>query len=529
MVISLTAGQELTVDMPRLGKDISFGTATKLTLANAVTSYGSLDFTGSGVYTQGANAWTFESQARSGTQTLTNSGIAFGNNTVNLNSVNTNFNFADAFSLNTNGTLVINTSTINVTAIANMTMQTFNLASGTLNMGSGQWSIARTSGTPWTVTGGTINPQTSTIVLSDTGNSAKTFAGGNQSYNNVSITAGGTGAWTITGSNIFNKITVNAPKTLTLTGGTTQNVGQFVANGSAGNIITINSPAGTTVVPVLNKTGGGTIQCNYLKLQGVNVTPANTWYVGNQSTNSSTNVVGYGLNFGGQATGGDYVSAANSATGNQIYGATSFSADVWFVGRSLGAFNQGVILGKYTAAAGSGFVFVYNAGNTIVSGMTETTLKITTTTTTVPFNQLNHIGVSWTSGQAVKIYINGSEASYSGTPGVITTPSYNDSALNMTIGNANSRAMTFDGQQFAVRIYRNVALSTANFATLYAAGCKAHDPLNSATAEYLFNEGTGATLTDSIAGNNGTITGAAWSNIGFLAGLMPNFFMMWNW
>jgi len=308
---------------------------------------------------------------------------------------------------------------------------------------------------------------------------------------------------------------------LTLTGNTTQNVGQFVANGSLGNIITINAATLATVVPILNKTGGGTIQCNYLNLQGVNVTPANTWYYGNQSLNSSTNSVGYGLNFGGQASSGDYVSAANSATANQIHDATAYSIEAWVIARSVGS-TAGRIVDKGDGTTLTKGYALWTSSNLVNFRGYDTAARTTTANTRpITYNQLAHIICTWVDGQAPKIYVDGTECGYSASAS-ITTPN-DDSAQALAIGNGTYQTRTFDGTIYAVRIYRNVALTSGNVTTLYNAGCKAVNPLGNATSEYLFNEGTGTNLDDNIGGADGTITGADWANLTWKAGIMPSF------
>ena len=60
----------------------------------------------------------------------------------------------------------------------------------------------------------------------------------------------------------------------------------FTATGTAGNLITIDST--TTGTHALAKAGGGTISCDYLSVQHSVVSPANTWYAGNNSTNNQS-------------------------------------------------------------------------------------------------------------------------------------------------------------------------------------------------------------------------------------------------
>ena len=245
VVISLTAGQTLTADMPRLGRNISFTTGTNLTLGNAVTSYGSLDFTGAGTFSVGSYGYTFESRSRSGTSTLTNNSKTFAQAVTFVN-VGSTIQLADAFTGSatttfSNGTFDANGQNVN--------SGIFTLSGATVLGGSGTWTATSTSATAtkWGVTSGSFQAGSSTITLSDTGANAKTFAGGGQNYNNLTIPgASGAGTFTITGANSFNTLTISAPRTVTFPDSTTTTIAHLVANGDGSNAITINSSTGGT-------------------------------------------------------------------------------------------------------------------------------------------------------------------------------------------------------------------------------------------------------------------------------------------
>ena len=55
-------------------------------------------------------------------------------------------------------------------------------------------------------------------------------------------------------------------------------------------------------------------------------------------------------------------------------------------------------------------------------------------------------------------------------------------------------------------------MTSNEVATSYQAGRKASLPISGCTAQYLFDEGSGITLADSVGGINGTISGASWTN-----------------
>jgi hypothetical protein len=213
---------------------------------------------------------------------------------------------------------------------------------------------------------------------------------------------------------------------------------------------------------------------------------------------------------------GDYADAPNLAAGNQIFGATKFSLDIWVMLRSAGASGKGRYIDKGNSTTVTiGYVLTSGDGGgstkivfTVGSGGGS---RITTTIETVSLNVLNHIAVTWLNPNAAKVYLNGVECTYSSND--VISALGDDSAVVFNFGNSLNRLRNLNGFIYAFRTYRNVELSAAEVLTLKNAGVKAVDPLAKATAEYLFNEGQLTTLTDRIAANNATINGPVWSNV----------------
>lgn len=84
---------------------------------------------------------------------------------------------------------------------------------------------------------------------------------------------------TISGSNTFSDFTVNnaAFSAVIFEGNSTQTIGNWDANGaSQSNLLTITS--NNTSQFNLVKSGGGTINANYLDVSYSNASPSNTWY-----------------------------------------------------------------------------------------------------------------------------------------------------------------------------------------------------------------------------------------------------------
>lgn len=160
----------------------------------------------------------------------------------------------------------------------------------TINMGSGIWTLGRTSGAVWDVTnatGLTLNEDTSTIVISDTGSGNKTFIGGGQAYNNLSITGGGTGTVTITGTNTFNNVNIGRPKTAIFPASTTTTIsGRLFAMGDTGNVITLQSSSAGSAATISQS--GGRVITNFCSIKDFTKT-GSVWYAGKDSTNVSGN------------------------------------------------------------------------------------------------------------------------------------------------------------------------------------------------------------------------------------------------
>lgn len=266
----------------------------------ALTFSGSLhilnNFTlASGMTTSGAGALLYIGRRNS---TLTTNGVTIPTLTLNCYSTNKliladNLTVTSAINVST-GHLDAATNNVNVTT---GTVAISGSSARTLSMGTGTWTLTGTS-TAWsasTITNLTLNQSTSTIKFTNTSASTITFAGGGKTYYNLWFSRGSsTASITISGSNTFNdfKDTGTAAHSLLFTAGTTQTVTTFTVNGTAGNLITINST--TTATHALTKSGGGTITCDYLNIQHSVASPGSTWYANNSVNNQSVATAGSG-------------------------------------------------------------------------------------------------------------------------------------------------------------------------------------------------------------------------------------------
>ena len=257
-----------------------------------LTFYGNLLLVTGMTFTNGNGTWSFN--AASGTQTITSAGKTLTNitqagaaNTVQLvgtTTLSTNLTYTL-----TSGTLDLNNNNLSANTFSSSNTNTRSILCGT-----GQITLTGT-GTIWNIatsTGMTLNAGTSTIVLSNTTTTARTFAGGGLTYNNLTI-GGTTGISTLTftGNNTFNTLasTKTVAHTITLPASGTTTVADWTITGTSGNVVTLNSSTAATQ-STITKTGGGTITgIDYLSIQDSAATPATTWYAGNNSTNVSNN------------------------------------------------------------------------------------------------------------------------------------------------------------------------------------------------------------------------------------------------
>lgn len=259
----------ITLDMPRGGKSIDFsGALGTLTATNSVNDsiYGSLTLK-SGMTWNNGNTLTLEGRS---SYTITTNGndpgtinqSAFGG-TYTLNSA---FTAAAAFVF-ANGTLDLNGFNMTTTTLSsnNSNTRVFTLGSGTYTLTS--------TGSVWIAgsTGLTINAGTSTILLSDTSASSKTFTGQGKTYNDFKISGGGAGAIILTGANTFNRIYTDGAgtKSITLPGSTTTTIVSDLGLNNLTNLITFTSSAGSATIAKAT----GNLKYDYVSLTNI---PAST-------------------------------------------------------------------------------------------------------------------------------------------------------------------------------------------------------------------------------------------------------------
>jgi hypothetical protein len=263
---------------------------TLTTSTNTPTVYGNWLF-GTGVTSTSATGTiTFGGR---GTQTITSNGVTFGCSVAINSSIGT-AQLADALVLNSARTLSLTSGTFDAVSY-NVTTGIFSTAGGTsprLKMGSGTWTLTGT-GTVWNGsalanTTAYFEKNTANIVLSDTSTTARTFAGGTQSFNKLTI-GGATGisTFTITGDNQFTELasTKTVAHTIAL-GATASTFGAWTVTGTVGNVVTVSGTATLTIA------GARVSGVDYLALgtTTISATSPGEFYAGANST-GGTNAI----------------------------------------------------------------------------------------------------------------------------------------------------------------------------------------------------------------------------------------------
>jgi hypothetical protein len=252
--------------------------------------YGDWKF-GTGVTWSGLGTIIF---SKNGTQTITSNGVPFGCN-VSINRFNANVQLADAITLNPTSVLTLTSGSFNA-GIYNVTTGRFvnSSTANTLRMGSGTWTISGTSSTIWGCNQTPIMfAGTSTIVLSGTGTTLRTFDGGSGYYNKLTIGGStGTSSLSLFGSSVFGELASikTVAHTITFQNSATVTVGKWSVTGTLGNVVTINTNAAGALF-TLFIAGPGNSGINYLSIRDCELAlfSPGEFYVGANSTNVSNN------------------------------------------------------------------------------------------------------------------------------------------------------------------------------------------------------------------------------------------------
>lgn len=303
-VISIASGTTPyvgTINVPS-GTDIfNFGGSTVGNLnytgfAGSTTNSGTISFTGNLTFgSHTSYTGNFTVAGTSGTQVITSSGCVTPTSNFTFNGVGGTFQLADNFTTAGTATLTNGTLNLNNKNFTSTTLSSSNSNVRVITLGSGTVTLTGT-GTVWntgTTTNLTLNRGTSTIKISDTSATAKTFSGGGLAYYNLWYANGAGGAsLTFVGSNTFNSVrdTSTAAHSLIFTAGTTQTVpiGSWFVTGKSGAVTTLAST--TTSAFTLTFTGVGTISSDYMSISYCTISlPDKEFFVGTHSTDGGNN------------------------------------------------------------------------------------------------------------------------------------------------------------------------------------------------------------------------------------------------
>jgi len=248
--------------------------------------YGSLTLSASMTLTSFTGGLTFG--ATSGTQQITTNTktIPFP---LNFDGVGGTFQLQDALTMGTSRSITLTNGTLNLNGqTLTFTAGSFITATGTKNLtfNGGTLVVPSSAFNNAAPTGFTTTAGTGTGTISMTSATAKTFVGGDSTFN-CTINQGGAGALFITGSNTFSNITNTVqPASVLFTAGTTTTFSNFSLSGTAGNLITIGSD--TAASHTLSK-ASGTVSRDYLSISQSIATGGANWYAGANSTDGGNN------------------------------------------------------------------------------------------------------------------------------------------------------------------------------------------------------------------------------------------------
>jgi hypothetical protein len=302
---AMSANQTITVDMPRIGGNVSFAGATNtpaVTFSVTWSIYGSLNLTGVGTVTNTRNT-TFSSRTNA---TLTSAGksvLQGGGGNATIAMPGATLTFADAMTSGAGWGLSYGT----VSSAYSVTVATWSTLAGTVTSRTGgtTWTLTY-SGTVWSMAGTYSSSAGSSIALTYAGATATSFVGGTVAYNNIVLTPGAS-VLTFSGAFSFANMTMSGvgAKTVKFTKSTQYTMtGTSFLSGTSGNVVTIDSDDGATAF-TLSKSSG-IVTSNYLSLKNSTATGGAKWY-GANSTNAGNNS---GWMFSAKSPG--YVSASPS-------------------------------------------------------------------------------------------------------------------------------------------------------------------------------------------------------------------------
>jgi hypothetical protein len=433
--------------------------------SNSPVVYGNFLF-GTGVTPSGTQAIVFSGR---GTKTITSNGILFTQQ-ITIDCFTGTVQLADALALDAARTLTLTSGTFDAVTY-NVTTGLFSAAANTtLKMGSGTWTLSGT-GSLWSnISTAILYKGSANIVLSNTSTSARTFTGGGQSYNKLTIGgATGTSTLTISSNNQFTELASTKTVAHTIALGTTiQTFGAWTVTGTVGNVVTLT---GTGTAHIL--AGACTSGINYLAMGSIGfaATSPGEFYAGANSTGTAaapvyrtakpadstrywvggtgnwSNTARWSTGSGG-GSGASVPRSHDDVVFNSLSNATAYTATVDTVTGGIRAKSltiAGPASGNVTLAGSTAIVGIHGNVAFPATGMTRTytgaiTLSgssagRTLTTNGVALNSaitVNGVGAGWTLANGTSIGINQL---------FVTNGSFDTDIYNLTCGSISSAGL----------------------------------------------------------------------------------------
>lgn len=279
-------GGTLTVNMPRMGRNMDFSAATgscTLSTGAAFTGFGSYILGSAVTISGGGNGFL----RGSGTHTITMAGKSFGSQITVSARTGGSYALNDAFSTSSTGTFegVLVTNNYNITG----TILSFSGLTAGSTIGTSVISCTATTNSTVFTGSATISFSTATVAVTTTATVTRSVQLNGGSYGTVDISiAGSTGIIVINSSNTIDRLLfadASNARTLQFNNGTTNTINTWDVDGTSGKKMSIRSSTpGSTYTIVL-----GTVQSGeYLDIQDMNVT-GGPLYAGVNSTDSGNN------------------------------------------------------------------------------------------------------------------------------------------------------------------------------------------------------------------------------------------------
>lgn len=265
-----TGSQTITQDMPRMGKTINMTSMDSFPTFNFNTIdqslYGGMTLIASMTFTTGQD-FMFDGR---GDFNLTTANVtnSFASSNIIIRMVGGSLTLQNNITAITltllNGTLNANNKNLNLSVFAST-----GTATRTINMGSGTWTLSGT-GQLWGMAGdttATVNADTSTVIFTGSSSSARYFAGGIHTYNNIKFQGTGTGVQTIDKGCTFNDITLIAGQNFQILDSslTTTITGELISRGTSSSNISWS----TNVSPAIVSKASGFVICDYCSISNI--------------------------------------------------------------------------------------------------------------------------------------------------------------------------------------------------------------------------------------------------------------------